>query len=164
MSYLFAFSYCSWSSCGKNTGVARILECSAILSSSAPRFVRTLHYDPLWSIMTLLSLGWPCTAWLIASLSYTNAFIMTSLGSQIRYKYKSTELICTITESTQFIFHSLYVCVLCSYQVLHKSDSTVFILFFDSCTYTFNLLQSEEGLTCDGTKTRPHFPSMSFSV
>ena len=89
--------------------VARLLECCAIPTSNGPRFVRTLHYDPLWSTMTLFSLGWPCTAWLIASLSYTNAFIMTSLGSQIRYKYKSTEFICTITEITQFIFHSSYV-------------------------------------------------------
>ena len=38
VSYLFAFSYCSWGFHGKNPGVA-------IPSSSGPLFVRTLHYD-----------------------------------------------------------------------------------------------------------------------
>ena len=145
-----------WS--GKNTGVL----CHSLLQwttfcRNSPLRPTVIHYDPTQS---WVALHW----WLTASLSYTNAFIVTSLGSQIRYKCKSTELICTITEITQFIFNSLHVCVLGSYQVLHECDSTVFILLFDSCTYTFNLLQSEEGLTCDGTKSCPSFPSMSFSV
>ena len=42
MSYLFAFSYCSWGSQGKNTEVKWL----AITFSSGPHFVRTLHYDP----------------------------------------------------------------------------------------------------------------------
>ena len=40
VSYLFAFSYCSWGSQGK------ILKWFAIPFSSGPRFVRTLHHDP----------------------------------------------------------------------------------------------------------------------
>ena len=40
MSYLFAFSYCSWGSQSKNT------EWFAIPFSSGPHFVRTLHHDP----------------------------------------------------------------------------------------------------------------------
>ena len=39
VSYLFAFSYCSWGSRGKNT------EWFAIPFSSGPCFVRTLHYN-----------------------------------------------------------------------------------------------------------------------
>ena len=39
MSYLFAFSYYSWSSQGKNT------EWFAILFSSGPHFFRTLHHE-----------------------------------------------------------------------------------------------------------------------
>ena len=42
MSYLFAFSYCSWGSQGKNTEVKWL----AITFSSGPHFVRTLHHDP----------------------------------------------------------------------------------------------------------------------
>ena len=40
VSYLFAFSYCSWASQGNNT------EVFAIPFSSGPRFVRTFHRDP----------------------------------------------------------------------------------------------------------------------
>ena len=40
MSYLFVFSYCSWGSHGKNTGVV----CHFLLQWTT--FVRTLHYDP----------------------------------------------------------------------------------------------------------------------
>ena len=40
VSYLFAFSYCSWGFQGKNTEVV----CHSF--SSGPRFVRTLHHDP----------------------------------------------------------------------------------------------------------------------
>ena len=39
MSFLFAFSNCSWGSQGKNTEVA------AIPFSSGPHFARTLHHD-----------------------------------------------------------------------------------------------------------------------
>ena len=40
VSYLFAFSYYSWGSQGKNTEMV----CHSI--SSSPHFVRTLHHDP----------------------------------------------------------------------------------------------------------------------
>ena len=63
--YLFAFLYCSWNSCGKTT------DWFGIFCSSGPHFVRTLHYN---------FLGWPCRAWLIASLSYASLWI-TSLWS-----------------------------------------------------------------------------------
>ena len=42
MFYLFAFSYCSWGSQGKNTEAKWL----ATPFSSGPRFVRTLHHDP----------------------------------------------------------------------------------------------------------------------
>ena len=51
MSYLFAFSCCSWDFCDKNT------EWFAIPSSSGPHFVGSLHYDlsilggPAWHVL-----------------------------------------------------------------------------------------------------------------
>ena len=53
---------------------AKILEWVAISSFSGPYFVRTRHYNPIL-------LRWPCTVWLIASLSYTNPFALTRLWS-----------------------------------------------------------------------------------
>ena len=66
VSYLFAFIYCSCS-LGKNTG----LGCHFFL-----------HWmfgqnSSLWPIR----LGWPCTAWVIVSLSYASPFAMTRLWS-----------------------------------------------------------------------------------
>ena len=58
---------------------ARILEWFAILSSSGPCFVRTPHYDPI-------CLGWPCKAWLIASLSYSSPSAMIRLPSWLSGK------------------------------------------------------------------------------
>ena len=51
MSYLFAFSYCSWDSWGKNTEVV----CHSLLQWTA--FCQT---SPSWPV----HLGWPHTAWL----------------------------------------------------------------------------------------------------
>ena len=63
VSSLFAFSYCSWNPPGKNTGVV----CHSLLQ---------------WTMLSeLVHLGWPCMAWLIASLSYTNPFSTTRLWS-----------------------------------------------------------------------------------
>ena len=42
VSYLFAFSYCSWGSQGKNTEVV----CHYHSPSNGPCFVRTFHHDP----------------------------------------------------------------------------------------------------------------------
>ena len=58
ISYLFAFSYCSWSVQGKNLEVVchSLLQCTMFCQKSL-----------LWP----LHLGWPYMAWLIVSLSYT---------------------------------------------------------------------------------------------
>ena len=66
MSYLFAFPYCSWGSPGKNTGMA----CLFLLKWTA-----FCQNSSLWSVC----LGWPSTACLIASLSYTSPFAVTRL-------------------------------------------------------------------------------------
>ena len=63
-SYAFAFSYCSWGSHGKNTGVV---------------WHSVLQWTTLCSIPWPVCLGWPCMAWLIASLSYSSSFAMTWL-------------------------------------------------------------------------------------
>ena len=57
---------------------ARILEWVAISFSSGPHFVRTLHH--VWPVC----LGWPLTAWLLASLSYASPLAMTRLWSMNR--------------------------------------------------------------------------------
>ena len=59
VSYLFAFSYCSWGSQGKSAKVVchSLLQWITFCQNSPPR---PSH------------LGWPCTAWLITSLSYTS--------------------------------------------------------------------------------------------
>ena len=67
-SYHFTFSYCSWNSWGKNTGVI----CRSLLQWAV--FCQNF---PLWPVC----LGWPCMAWLVASLSYASPFAMTRLWS-----------------------------------------------------------------------------------
>ena len=61
----FAFSYCSWGSQGKNTEVV----CLSLLQG-------TMFFQkfPPWPVF----LGWPYTAWLIVSLSYTKLWSMWS--------------------------------------------------------------------------------------
>ena len=68
MSYLFAFSYCSWGSCGKNTGVG----CHFLLY-----WAMFCQNSLLWPVC----LWWPCTAWLIVSLIYASPFATTRLWS-----------------------------------------------------------------------------------
>ena len=68
VSYLFAFSYCSWGSPGKNTGMI----CHSLL-----QWTMFFQNSPLWPI----HLGWPSMAWLIASLSYASPFARTRLWS-----------------------------------------------------------------------------------
>ena len=65
MSYLFAFSYCSWGSQGKNTEVV----CHSTL-----QWTMFCQNSPAWHI----HLGWPYTAWLIVSLNYTRLWSMWS--------------------------------------------------------------------------------------
>ena len=68
VSYLFAFSYCPWGSQGKNIGVV----CHSLF-----QWTTFCQNSSLW----LVHLGWPWTAWLMASLSYTNPFATTRLWS-----------------------------------------------------------------------------------
>ena len=65
VSYLFAFSYCSWGSPGKNTGMA----CRFTLHQWTT-FCQNASLCPV-------CLGGPWMAWLIVSLSYTSPFAMT---------------------------------------------------------------------------------------
>ena len=68
VSYFFAFSLCSWDAHNKNTGVV----CHSLL-----QWTTFCQNSPLWPVC----LGWLYTAWLIASLSYTSPFAVTSLWS-----------------------------------------------------------------------------------
>ena len=68
LEYLFAFSYCSWGSHSKNTRVV----CHSLL-----QWTTFYQNSSLWPVC----LGWPCMAWLIASLSYASPFAMTRLWS-----------------------------------------------------------------------------------
>ena len=65
VSYLFAFSYCSWDSQGKNTEVV----CQSLF-----QWTTFCQNFPPWPV----HLGWPSTAWLICSLSYTTLWSMWS--------------------------------------------------------------------------------------
>ena len=71
MSFFFAFSYCLWGSCRKNTGVG---------FHSLLQWIMFCQNSSLW----LICLGWPCTAWFIASLSYTSPFTTAGLWSMKR--------------------------------------------------------------------------------
>ena len=64
ISYLFTFSYHSWGSWGKNTGVMchSLLQWATFCQNSPPL---PIH------------LGWPCKAWLLASLSCTRLWSST---------------------------------------------------------------------------------------
>ena len=64
----FCLSYCSWSSCGKNTGV---------ICHFFPQWTMFCQNSSLW----LICLGWPCMAWLITSMNYTSPFTKTRLWS-----------------------------------------------------------------------------------
>ena len=66
--HFFSFSYSSWGSCGKNTGVVCcfLLQWTTFCQNSSLWFVR---------------LGWPCMARLIALLSYTSPIATTRLWS-----------------------------------------------------------------------------------
>ena len=68
VSYLFAFSCSSWHSPGKNTGVV----CHTLL-----QWTLFFQNSSLWPVC----LGWPCTAWIIASLSYAVFFATARLWS-----------------------------------------------------------------------------------
>ena len=63
---LQALSYCSWGSWGKNTGVV----CHFLLQGTT-----FCQKSSLWPT----HLGWPCTSWFIASLSYASPCTTTRL-------------------------------------------------------------------------------------
>ena len=65
-SVLFAFSYCSWGSQGKNTEVV----CHSLL-----QWTWYCQNSPPWPVC----LGWPYIAWLIVSLSYTRVWSIWSV-------------------------------------------------------------------------------------
>ena len=67
----FVFSYCPWGSLGKNTGVG----CHFLL-----QWTMFCQNSSLWPVC----LGWPCTAWLIASPSYASPSAMTRQWSMKR--------------------------------------------------------------------------------
>ena len=62
-SYLFAFSYCSWGSQGKNTEAV----CHSLL-----QWTTFCQNSPPWSV----HLGWPYMAWPSVSLSWTRLWSM----------------------------------------------------------------------------------------
>ena len=66
LTYLFAFSYCSWGSQGKNT---------AVVCHSLHQWTTFCKNSPPWP----LHLGWPYTAWFIVSLRYTRLWSMWSM-------------------------------------------------------------------------------------
>ena len=66
VSYLFAFSYCSWGSRGNNIKV---------LCHSLVQWATFCQNSPPWPV----HLGWPYTAWLIVSLSWTRLWSMWSV-------------------------------------------------------------------------------------
>ena len=68
VSYLFTFSYCSWSSHSKNTGV---------ICHLLPQQTIFCQNSSLWPI----HLGWSYMAWVTAFLSYASPFGTTRLWS-----------------------------------------------------------------------------------
>ena len=65
VSYIFAFSYCSWGSQGKNAEVV----CQSLL-----QWTTFCQNSPPWPVR----FGWPYSTWLIVSLSYTRMWSMWS--------------------------------------------------------------------------------------
>ena len=68
VSYIFASSYCSWGSQGKNDEVV----CHSLL-----QWTMLCQNSPPWPIHC----GWPYTAWLIVSLNYTRLWSMSEKAS-----------------------------------------------------------------------------------
>ena len=68
VSYIFAFVYCPWGSCGNNTGVV----CHSLF-----QWPTVCQNTSIWPV----HLGWSCTILLIASFSYASPFATTRLWS-----------------------------------------------------------------------------------
>ena len=87
----FILSYCSWGSHRKNTGVV----CHSIF-----QWAMFCQNSSLWPI----HLGWPCTVWLIASLSYTNPFATRLWPMNGQFIYRCHFFFFTLLWITTFIF------------------------------------------------------------
>ena len=88
----FYFSFCSWSSLSKNTGV---------VSHSLFQWTTFWQNSPLWPIC----LGWPCMAWLIAPLSYASLSTTTRLWSMKGW-------LCLIQHNSSLTFQMVFLCQL----------------------------------------------------
>ena len=66
VSYIFAFSYCSWGSQGKN---------AEVVHHSLLQWTTFCQNSPPWPV----HLGWPYMAWLMVSLSQTSLWCMWSV-------------------------------------------------------------------------------------
>ena len=77
VSYLFAFSYCSWGSCGKIIGG---------ISHSFLQWTTFCQNSSLWPIC----LGWPCPVWFLVSLNSARPFATTRLWPMKGRRWYST--------------------------------------------------------------------------
>ena len=121
LSYLFAFSYCSWSSSSKNTGVV----CHSLL-----QWTRFCQNSSLW-LLWPSHLRWPYMKWLIASLSYINPFAMTRLWSM---KWRNLG---GLTKYRFIYSYPMRVCIINYYY----SELLWLINFHISLSLTFGLLK-----------------------
>ena len=96
VSYLCAFSYCSWGSHSKNTGV---------IFHSLLQWTTFCQNSSLWPVC----LGWPCTAWLIVSLTYTSSFTVTSLQSIMGMSIVHDKIIVFISKLNFTIFKEIFI-------------------------------------------------------
>ena len=97
-SYLFAFSYCSWGSWGKNTGVV----CHSLLT-----WTTFCQNSPPWPVC----LGWSCMAWLISVIEscqplHHNKAVSHEKSRVKRFESKSVS---SSVVSHSFWPHELYV-------------------------------------------------------
>ena len=154
VSYLFAFSYWSCSF------VSRILVRVAISSSSGPRFVRTLHYDPnvlrgpvqyrLYIPWVMGSLSWPfeqgyislCYGiefpWWLVTLSNFHIhvdhlyvfFFFEVCAFRCSSHYLSRLIFCSLVVWVSYIFWVLTLYSIYALQIF-------FILYFSFCWFFF---------------------------
>ena len=86
-----AFLHCSWGFPGENIGMG----CHFLL-----QWTTFCQNSSLWPVC----LGWPCTAWLIASLSYASPFSMTRLSFTTGDLYVLQLLCLAYVSGLSFVF------------------------------------------------------------
>ena len=91
---------------------------TATCQASLLQWIMFCHNSPLWSI----HLGWPYTAWLIASLSYASPFTMTRQWS-MKGRYT---IICIIVLD----YKCLKIYKLANYKVISIFIVKIYSLFF----------------------------------